>query len=45
MNIARGDLIDDEFVDGSFEVLGDHGSHPGFYGLVDCYWLADYFGE
>ena len=33
----------DVFIDGSFELLADHGSHPGFY--VDfCEVIADYFG-
>ena len=37
------DLANDVFVDGSFELLADHGSHPAFY--VDfCDVLADYFG-
>ncbi len=37
------DLDNDVFVDGSFELLADHGSHPAFY--VDfCEVIADYFG-
>lgn len=37
------DLGNDVFVDGSFELLADHGSHPAFY--VDfCEVIADYFG-
>ena len=37
-------LDDDELVEGSFQVTGDRGAHPAFYGLVDCEWLAGYFG-
>jgi hypothetical protein len=37
------DLANDEFIDGSWELLADHGSHPAFY--VDfCEVIADYFG-
>lgn len=37
------DLSNDVFVDGSFELLADHGRHPAFY--VDfCEVIADYFG-
>ena len=36
------DLENDEFIEGSFEVLADRGSHPGFY-LDFCVVLEDYF--
>ena len=36
------DLDNDEFIEGSFELLADHGSHPGFY-LDFCPVLSDYF--
>lgn len=37
------DLDNDVFIEGSFELLADHGDHPAFY--VDfCEVLADYFG-
>ncbi len=36
------DLENDVFIEGSFELLADHGSHPGFY--VDfCDVLEEYF--
>jgi hypothetical protein len=37
------DLDNDVFIEGSFELLADHGSHPAFY-LDFCEVLADYFG-
>jgi hypothetical protein len=37
------DLSNDVFVDGSFEVLADRGSHQGFY-IDFCEAIADYFG-
>lgn len=41
--LGDNDPDNDVFVDGSFELLADHGSHPAFY--VDfCDVIADYFG-
>jgi len=41
--MGDNDLDNDVFVEGSFELLADHGRHPGFY--VDyCDVIADYFG-
>jgi len=37
------DLDNDVFVDGSFELLADHGSHPAFH-IDFCDVIADYFG-
>jgi hypothetical protein len=36
------DLDNDEFIEGSFELLADHGSHPGFY-MDFCEMVSDYF--
>lgn len=36
------DLDNDEFIEGSFSLLADHGRHPGFY-LDFCELLEDYF--
>jgi len=36
------DLDNDVFIDGSFELLADHGRHPGFY-LDACAEFEDYF--
>jgi hypothetical protein len=36
------DLDNDVFIEGTFELLADHGSHPGFY-LDFCTLLDDYF--
>lgn len=36
------DLENDVFIEGSFELLADHGRHPGFY-IDFCQVLEDYF--
>ena len=36
------DLDNDEFIEGSFELLADHGRHPGFF-LDFCELVSDYF--
>ena len=36
------DLDNDEFIEGSFSLLADHGRHPGFY-LDFCDLASDYF--
>lgn len=41
--LGDNDLENDVFIDDSFELLADRGSHPGFY-LDFCPVLADYFG-
>ena len=41
--MGDNDLDNDVFIEGSFELVADHGSHPGFY-LDFCPALADYFG-
>jgi hypothetical protein len=36
------DLDNDEFIEGSFSILADHGRHPGFY-IDFCEVASDYF--
>jgi len=36
------DLDNDEFIEGSFQLLADHGRHPGYY-FDFCGFMSDYF--